>query len=288
MTRSASRPAGSTTCSTSSARRTCRPGCSTCTWQPGRRCPQASPPPSAPSAVSSTTSSCPPPSTTRSPVSARSATRCPPEPARLAVTSTRPTYVSPACAKVPSGWPWCRCAESSPPSPSSSAKWPRPPARTSSSSLDGEDVELDARVLDGVAEALGHLVTNAVDHGCGSPEERRLAGKSSRATVRVTARAAGSSVIIEVADDGPGVDEDEIRATAVHRGLLRRGLRPRRPAPARPALRARLQHPRGGDRDLRARRRARRRPPRGGGPRRHHRGLLRARGRHAGSCSRCP
>jgi chemotaxis protein histidine kinase CheA len=89
--------------------------------------------------------------------------------------------------------------------------------------LDGEDVELDARVLDGVAEALGHLVTNAVDHGCGSPEERRLAGKSNRATVRVTARAAGSSVIIEVADDGPGVDEDEIRATAVHRGLLAEG-----------------------------------------------------------------
>jgi chemotaxis protein histidine kinase CheA len=86
--------------------------------------------------------------------------------------------------------------------------------------LEGEDVELDARVLDGVAEALGHLVTNAVDHGCGSPEERRLAGKSSRATVRVSAAAAGSSVIIEVADDGPGIDENTLRTVAIRRGLL--------------------------------------------------------------------
>ena len=52
---------------------------------------------------------------------------------------------------------------------SSSARWPRRPARTCGSVLDGEDVELDARVLDGVADALRHLVTNAVDHGCESP-----------------------------------------------------------------------------------------------------------------------
>jgi len=86
--------------------------------------------------------------------------------------------------------------------------------------LEGEDVELDARVLDGVADALGHLVTNAVDHGCGTPEERRLAGKSSRARVRVSAAAAGSSVIIEVADDGMGIDENALRDAAIRRGLL--------------------------------------------------------------------
>jgi chemotaxis protein histidine kinase CheA len=86
--------------------------------------------------------------------------------------------------------------------------------------LEGEDVELDARVLDGVADALGHLVTNAVDHGCGTAEERRLAGKPPRATVRVAAAAAGSSVVIEVSDDGPGIDEDVLRATAIRRGLL--------------------------------------------------------------------
>ena len=100
--------------------------------------------------------------------------------------------------------------------------------------LDGEDVELDARVLDGVADALGHLVTNAVDHGCGSPRRAaRRRASTGRATVRVSARAAGSTVIIEVADDGPGIDEDALRAAAVRRGLLPDGLRPRRPAAAR-------------------------------------------------------
>ncbi len=86
--------------------------------------------------------------------------------------------------------------------------------------LEGEDVELDTRVLDGVADALKHLVTNAVDHGCQSAEDRRAAGRSGRATVRVSARAAGSAVVIAVQDDGPGIDEDALRAAAVRRGLL--------------------------------------------------------------------
>ena len=86
--------------------------------------------------------------------------------------------------------------------------------------LEGEDVELDTRVLDGVADALKHLVTNAVDHGCQSAEDRRAAGRAGRATVRVSARAAGSAVVIAVQDDGPGIDEDALRAAAVRRGLL--------------------------------------------------------------------
>lgn len=86
--------------------------------------------------------------------------------------------------------------------------------------LVGEDVELDTRVLDGVADALRHLVTNAVDHGCEPPDERVRAGKPAQATVTVAARVAGSTVVIEVADDGYGVDEDRLRAVAVERGLL--------------------------------------------------------------------
>ncbi len=86
--------------------------------------------------------------------------------------------------------------------------------------LEGEDVELDTRVLDGVADALKHLVTNAVDHGCDTPEQRRASGRPPRATVRVSARAAGSAVIISVSDDGPGIDEDVLRAAAVRRGLV--------------------------------------------------------------------
>jgi chemotaxis protein histidine kinase CheA/CheY-like chemotaxis protein len=84
----------------------------------------------------------------------------------------------------------------------------------------GEDVELDVRVLDGVAEALRHLVTNAVDHGCESPQVRVAAGKPARATVTVGARLSGSTVVIEVGDDGCGLDEDQLRAAAVRSGLL--------------------------------------------------------------------
>ena len=64
----------------------------------------------------------------------------------------------------------------------------------------GADVELDVRVLDGVAEALRHLVTNAVDHGCEAPSTRLAAGKRARAVVTVSARQAGSTVVFEVSD----------------------------------------------------------------------------------------
>ncbi len=84
----------------------------------------------------------------------------------------------------------------------------------------GAEVELDVRVLDGVADALRHLVTNAVDHGCETPGERALAGKPRRATVTVSARQAGSTVVIEVADDGSGIDDDRLRDAAVRAGLL--------------------------------------------------------------------
>ena len=86
--------------------------------------------------------------------------------------------------------------------------------------LSGQDVELDSRVLDAVADSLRHLVTNAVDHGCEPSAVRQAAGKPGRATVTVAARAAGSTVVIEVSDDGRGVDEAALRAAAVARGLL--------------------------------------------------------------------
>ncbi|MDX6245165.1 MAG: two-component system, chemotaxis family, sensor kinase CheA [Frankiales bacterium] len=86
--------------------------------------------------------------------------------------------------------------------------------------LVGEDVELDKQVLDGVADALKHLVINAVDHGCQTPDQRRAAGKKGPATVRVAARSSGGTVVLEVVDDGNGIDEDRVRAKAVESGLL--------------------------------------------------------------------
>src|SRR3954470_5368063 len=84
----------------------------------------------------------------------------------------------------------------------------------------GEDVELDKQVLDGVSDALKHLVVNAVDHGCEQTVDRVAAGKPPRSTVTVSARAAGGTVVIDVADDGAGVDEDAVRAAAVSRGVV--------------------------------------------------------------------
>jgi chemotaxis protein histidine kinase CheA/CheY-like chemotaxis protein len=71
-----------------------------------------------------------------------------------------------------------------------------------------------------VADALKHLVINAVDHGCETPAQRVAAGKPARATVTVSARSVGGTVVLEVADDGDGVDEDAVRAAAVRQGLL--------------------------------------------------------------------
>jgi chemotaxis protein histidine kinase CheA/CheY-like chemotaxis protein len=86
--------------------------------------------------------------------------------------------------------------------------------------LVGEDVELDKQVLDGVSDALKHLVVNAVDHGCEVPEKRVTANKSPRAIVTVSARSSGGTVVLDVSDDGAGIDEDALRAVAVRRGLL--------------------------------------------------------------------
>jgi len=84
----------------------------------------------------------------------------------------------------------------------------------------GEDVELDKQVLDGVSDALKHLVVNAVDHGCETPEQRVAAGKPAQATVTVAARAAGGTVVLDVTDDGAGIDDDALRREAVARGVI--------------------------------------------------------------------
>lgn len=86
--------------------------------------------------------------------------------------------------------------------------------------VEGDLVELDKKVLDGVADALKHLVINAVDHGCETPAERLAAGKPAQATVTVSARSAGGTVVIEVADDGRGIDEAAVHAAAVAKGII--------------------------------------------------------------------
>lgn len=82
----------------------------------------------------------------------------------------------------------------------------------------GGDVQADRVVLDGLREALAHLVRNAVDHGVESPEARALTGKPSEALVTVAASVSGDSICVTVEDDGAGLDVPGIRASLERRG----------------------------------------------------------------------
>jgi chemosensory pili system protein ChpA (sensor histidine kinase/response regulator) len=86
--------------------------------------------------------------------------------------------------------------------------------------LAGETVEVDNAVIEQIADPLLHLVRNAVDHGIEGEEERRAAGKPSRATIEIRAHHQGSFVHIEVADDGRGMDPARLRERAARLGFL--------------------------------------------------------------------
>lgn len=86
----------------------------------------------------------------------------------------------------------------------------------------GEETQVDKGIADMLFEPLLHLVRNALDHGIEAPAERRLRGKPERGVVSLRALHQGHRILIEVADDGRGLDEDAIRGAAVARGLLSR------------------------------------------------------------------
>lgn len=78
----------------------------------------------------------------------------------------------------------------------------------------GGGTPLDKALLELASEALGHLVRNAVNHGIETPEERRVAGKPSAGRIELSASVQGSEVLIEVADDGAGIDPEKLRREA--------------------------------------------------------------------------
>jgi two-component system, chemotaxis family, sensor kinase CheA len=84
----------------------------------------------------------------------------------------------------------------------------------------GEDTELDKSVLEGMTDPLTHLVRNAADHGIGTPQERRAAGRPENGTIHLRARHESGNVVIEVSDDGNGLNTVRIREKAIERGLL--------------------------------------------------------------------
>lgn len=86
--------------------------------------------------------------------------------------------------------------------------------------ISGEETELDKAVVERISDPLTHLIRNAVDHGVEPPEERRRAGKPEEGNLRLNAFHQAGNVIIEVSDDGRGLDAARIRAKAVERGLI--------------------------------------------------------------------
>src|SRR5215472_5125401 len=85
--------------------------------------------------------------------------------------------------------------------------------------VSGQDTDLDKGILDAIAEPLTHLVRNAVSHGIESAEERRKLGKPLQGVVKLNAFHQGNQVVVEVSDDGRGIDVHKIRAKAIELGL---------------------------------------------------------------------
>ncbi len=86
--------------------------------------------------------------------------------------------------------------------------------------VSGEDTELDKLIVEDLVDPLMHLVRNAIDHGLESPEARAAAGKRRVGTLELRAYPRGNHVIIDIIDDGRGIDEVAVKRTALDRGLV--------------------------------------------------------------------
>jgi two-component system chemotaxis sensor kinase CheA len=86
--------------------------------------------------------------------------------------------------------------------------------------IDGAETELDKTVIEQLGDPLLHLIRNSMDHGIEPAELRSSRGKRAMATIHLSARHAGGSVLVEVSDDGGGIDADAVRARAIEKGLI--------------------------------------------------------------------
>ncbi|MDQ5911503.1 MAG: two-component system, chemotaxis family, sensor kinase CheA, partial [Pseudomonadota bacterium] len=84
----------------------------------------------------------------------------------------------------------------------------------------GGEIELDRQMIDRLNDVLTHLLRNAVDHGLESTEKRRAAGKSPISRLSLTARQEGAGVVVEIGDDGQGLNREKILAKAMQKGLI--------------------------------------------------------------------
>ncbi|MBQ7560686.1 MAG: chemotaxis protein CheA [Synergistaceae bacterium] len=86
--------------------------------------------------------------------------------------------------------------------------------------LEGEDTELDRTVIDEIGDPMVHLIRNSMDHGIEHPDERKALGKPEKGILKIAAYQEGSGVVIEVSDDGAGIDPDKVKKKAVERGII--------------------------------------------------------------------
>ncbi len=86
-------------------------------------------------------------------------------------------------------------------------------------SIEGAETELDRTIIDEIGDPLIHLIRNAIDHGLESPKERISLGKSEEGTIKIKAYHDGNNVVIEVTDDGRGIDLDKVLKKALQIGL---------------------------------------------------------------------
>nr|WP_132242035.1 chemotaxis protein CheA [Marinisporobacter balticus] len=86
--------------------------------------------------------------------------------------------------------------------------------------MSGEETEVDRTVIDEIGDPLIHLIRNSIDHGIEDPETRKQHGKSEIGTVKLIAYPDGNSVVIEVEDDGQGINIEKVKAKAINNGLI--------------------------------------------------------------------
>ncbi|MDD5094514.1 MAG: chemotaxis protein CheA [Dehalococcoidia bacterium] len=87
--------------------------------------------------------------------------------------------------------------------------------------VEGSEIELDKAMLDGISEPLIHMLKNALDHGIESPETRKEQNKKPSGIIKLSARRAENHILIDVEDDGSGIDTARISEVAVEKGLLK-------------------------------------------------------------------
>ena len=86
--------------------------------------------------------------------------------------------------------------------------------------IEGEETELDKSVIEDLLDPIMHSVRNSIDHGIETIEERKAAGKPENGTVTLKAANEGNMIVIEIADDGKGIDVNAVKAKAVERGVI--------------------------------------------------------------------